>query len=203
LKSISRSASGTVRAKTVNKMKLWFYKTSFAILAFLLSCCMACATLTPEFKIAYAGVEPVKTEAVNPHQIDLAWALACQLAGIDPEEAAQKYQITMAFEAEPVEWMGHLYFGLSSMENSRVWFQPRCLFDENSAVLHEFMHIALWIKNGDADRGHRADRWPLVDKVRAFVEERICPVGGSEKLQDFRQQKFADTVLMFTLLENY
>lgn len=158
----------------MNKVKIWFFKVAFSVLAFLLSCCVSMSK-TPDYKINYGVIAPVTDAQVNPLQIDLAWNLACQMVGIDPYKALEKHQVSVVFEPEPIEWMGGQYYGLTYDNATRVWFQPRCLFDAESALLHEFTHIALWIKTGDSDSYHAASRWPLVENIRDFVESRICP----------------------------
>lgn len=81
----------------------------------------------------------------------------------------RNYGPVVRVEAEPVEWNGKEYAGLSTLNGMRFWYD-KCL--RKSAYVHELLHMLREACQGDPDKAHTdTDMWHDHDGINSYENE--------------------------------
>lgn len=108
---------------------------------------------TPEFKIWVAG----DTDNIAASDIDKAWMVAAAIVQV-PDQTILAQGLYVTFEAQPIAYADTLYSGLTVGYEVQV-LRRSCVLAGNSALIHEFGHVALGLKTGDEDINHTSPEW--------------------------------------------
>jgi hypothetical protein len=139
----------------------------------------ACGQTTPKYHIAYSGADPeTDISHVQPTQIDLAAEQAAALMGTRPESFAEHATIIYLHDG-PIQAWGDKLYGDTDANVVQTQLLP-CLFDDDSALMHELVHTLFYQARGDAakdpyDNHHIDTVWHAVEGERAALKERVCP----------------------------
>lgn len=138
------------------------------------------------FLLVFAGCGQATPDGISvdcstvPHctpsfgAIDDAAQAMTQLAGTSIIAFHHKLQVT--FNNGPIYWGGKFY-GLTTAEPElvNVWVEYHaCLFDADSALVHELLHAALYEQTGDEDNGHTRPEWKQVEPTRIQLRAVWC-----------------------------
>jgi hypothetical protein len=137
-------------------------RLTYAFLAFMIS---ACAATTP-LGIHYGCDEHVATCDVRAADIDTLGAAAAHLVGVSEAQLRDAYLVVTFSPTRGISAMGEYYHGTCRDSLINVEY-TQSVFDSHSALLHELVHAALYIKTGDYDAKHLRAEWPQVESVKA------------------------------------
>lgn len=115
---------------------------------------------------------------INAEQVDAAWTAANALAGADSSRAKE---VALYWQTDPISYGETLYAGLTSPPFVRVVYRDSCVVGPNTALVHEFLHVAFFNLTGNLDPNHTAPQWHEVSGVTEDLARTYC--GGS--LPDF------------------
>lgn len=140
----------------------------------LLILCSCASRQSPVFHINLSGYN---ADTSNINAVDLAMAEAFNMVGVrSPKDWFTSVELHQGpyflLSISSTKYSGTETSELGQTFIQNVWFP--CLLDSHSALLHEFVHMALFVKNGDEDNGHTTPVWDLVDSHRARLEARYC-----------------------------
>jgi hypothetical protein len=139
----------------------------------------ACGQSSPKYHIAYAGADPeTDVSGVDATEIDLAAEHAAAMMGGDPASFADHGTVVYLHRG-PIHLWGEKMYGSTKEYVVQTELFP-CLFDRESALMHELIHTLFYQQRGAAsadpyDNQHTDAVWHRIAGQQAELRARVCP----------------------------
>ena len=131
--------------------------------SFLMFILGACGAVSPN-GIHYACAQGVRTCELKPSDLDTLADAATRLTNA-PKDIWASQWVEVTFTSGVIEIGGEEYAGTTLEQVIQVIYEPS-VYSPSSALLHELVHEALYLRTGDYDNGHTGPEWAKIEQTK-------------------------------------